>query len=61
MLENAEIMISRAPLQQREKVVLTPDENRASTDVEDSKDESKDDGPQWVGIVTGACKNLRVF
>ena len=57
-LENAEITISRPPLQQREKVVPTPDENRASTDVEDSEDESEDDDPRWATVKRGRAHSL---
>ena len=38
--------------------MLTPDENRASTDVEDSKDESEDDDPQWTTIKCRCAHSL---
>ena len=52
------IVISRAPPQKGEKRIADPDEARASTDVEDSSNESGDDDLRWSTVKRGRAQSL---
>jgi hypothetical protein len=56
-LESPEIMISKAPPLKGENP-MTLDEERASTDIEDSSDESEDEDPRWTNVKRKRAQSL---
>ena len=57
-LNSIETPISLMPPTHGEEQILDPDENRASTDVEDSDDESEDEDPRWTTVRRGRARSL---
>lgn len=57
-LENSETLISRTSPLERETIIPARDENRASTDVEDTSDESEHNDPGWVTTKRSRAQSL---
>ena len=57
-LNSIETPISLMPPTHGEEQILDPDKNRASTDVEDSDDESEDKDLHWTTVRRGRARSL---